>query len=407
MKRHEFWRYKYRENRDLDHLSPEDLSERMFDCINNLRVRTERNKLGLLQPNEKYDEEWMIRFTQVLEECVVRKYPWPGPISISNYKSAMEHAFDSIPDMDRALKENNSKKKGYLLKFGNSFFLKQSIENGRFRIASAAYYDSQEHNHARRDTELSRYCCPNPKLPEHNKYNECWSPKSLKSKELWKSVNIDTDYLLFCLSYQYSARLFGDFDSTACIVIKDPEIFIKKILTAIAPKLNGWQFQVADVKYYDPIRIDPRKIVVPEFKPFKHAYQKEVRIISIPPHPISLIEPIEVEIGSMREYASLVDLDSYPSPKIPYDPKDDPIQYFGTTKPEVNMVSKLPEAKKVQGIILNKEGESHKDWYFNIQYTDHLDNWHEIKIPMLDGLYLMNLLGSAEKEQGLGLWNRQ
>ena len=70
------------------------------------------------------------------------------------------------------------------------------------------------------------------------------------------------------------------------------------------------------------------------------------------------------------------------------------------------MLSKLPDAKKIQGISLYKEGDSYKDWYFNVQYIDSSDNWHELKISMLDGLYLKNLLSTAEKEQGLSLFNR-
>lgn len=406
MKRHEFWRHRYRENRDLDHLSTEDLSERIHDCINNLRTRTERNKLGLLQMNEQNGEAWMVWFTEVLEECVLRKYPYPGPITIAKYGDAMEHAFDPIPDMELALKEINARENNYLLKFGDPFWLKQSIESGKFRIASAAFYDSQEHNHARRDTELKRFCCPNPKHPEYNKFERCLNGTDISEKEHWKSVNFNTDYLLFCLSNNYSSRLFGDFHSTACLVITNPKLFMKNLITAIAPKVINWQFKVDDVKYYDPIRIDPRKIIVPKFKPFKHAYQNETRIVFIPPQPTSLLEPIEVEIGPMQDYAMLVDLESHPAVDVPYDPKDESIQHYGNTKGESAMLSKLPDAKKIQGISLYKEGHSYKDWYFNVQYTDDSDNWHELKISMLDGLYLKNLLSAAEKEQGLSLWNR-
>jgi hypothetical protein len=407
MKRHEFWRQRYRENRDLDHLLSDDLSDRIHDCINNFRTRTERNKLGFLQMNQENGEEWMVLFTEVLEECALRKYSYPGPISIAKYRDAMDHAFDPIPDMDRALKEIHAKDSNYLLKFGDPFWLKQSIESGNFRIASASYYDCQEHNHARRDTELKRFCCPNPSHSEYQEFESCLNETDILKDDHWKSVNLDTDYLLFCLSNQYSSRLFGDFHSTACLVITDPKLFLDKLLTAIAPKINGWQFKVVNVTYYDPIRIDPRQIVVPEFKPFKHAYQKETRVVFLPPQQASIVDPIEVEIGAMHNYATLIDLESHPTPNIPYDPKDDPIQHYGNIKRESTMLSKLPDAKKVQGISLYKEGRSHKDWYFNVQYIDESDKWHEIKISMLDGLYLKNLLSTAEKEQGLGLFNRR
>ena len=69
---HEQWcRERYRKNRDLDHLLPDDLSERLFDCLNNLRIRTERGKLGLKAFKEG-GEKWLIWFTEILEECVIR-----------------------------------------------------------------------------------------------------------------------------------------------------------------------------------------------------------------------------------------------------------------------------------------------------------------------------------------------
>lgn len=33
--------------------------------------------------------------------------------------------------------------------------------------------------------------------------------------------------------------------------------------------------------------------------------------------------------------------------------------------------------------------------------------WHDLNMPMLDGLYLLNLLRAAAEEQHLGLSNRE
>lgn len=71
------------------------------------------------------------------------------------------------------------------------------------------------------------------------------------------------------------------------------------------------------------------------------------------------------------------------------------------------MVHHLPNVTKMQGIVLNKSGPRHEDWYFEVQYTDDAGTWHQLKLPMLDGLYLLNLLQAAEQEQHLGLWNRE
>lgn len=65
------------------------------------------------------------------------------------------------------------------------------------------------------------------------------------------------------------------------------------------------------------------------------------------------------------------------------------------------MVHKLPDASKIQGIVLYKSGQTQKDWYFELQYTDEANEWHEFRLSMLDGLYLLNLLKAADEEQHL------
>jgi hypothetical protein len=408
MKRHEWWRHNYRQARDLDHLSAEELSERLHDCINNIRTRTEREKLGLLPVNESAGEAWMILFTEVLEECNLRGYAYPGPITIAGYRSSLDHAFDPIPDMDRVLDEYGLRSKPYLLKFGEPRWLVPSIERGKFRIASASYYDSAEHNHARRDTELQRFLRPNPRCPRYVEPQAASTlPKGTDSASGWTSIASPTDYLLFSLSAAYSSRLFGDFAATSCLVIFDPKAFLNRLLHTVVQQLPGWHIEFTGVTYYDPVRVTPTSIVVPKAKPFRHAYQQEMRLVCLPPASVAQLSPLEIEIGPLADCATLVDLTTHPPPPLPHDPSEDPIQVFGNVNAESSMVHRLPDAARVQGIVLNKSAQRHEDWYFQIQYTDDKDVWHELKVPMLDALYLLNLLRAAEKEQHLGLWNRE
>lgn len=407
MKRHEWWRHNYRNTRDLDHLSPDELSDRLHDCINNIRTRTDRGKLGLLPVDQPVGETWMTLFTEVLEECNLRGYPYPGPISIAAQRSSFDHAFDPIPDMDCVLKEYNFESRPYLLKFGESKWLGPAFEQGRFRIASASYYDSDAHNHARRDTELERFVHLNSRNKSHVSPVATVPGQVPSPGGTWTSVACPTDYFLFSLSTSYSSRLFGDFASTACLVIYEPRKFLNRVTKAISARLSGWHVETTYVTYYDPVRVDPGKIVVPKFKPFKHAYQAELRIVCLPPNRIARLSPFEIEVGSLADCAALVDLSSHPSPALPHDPTEEPIRTFGTTLQEPTMVQHLPNVAKMQGIVLDKSAPRHEDWYFQVQYTDESGMWHEFRLPMLDGLYLLNLLQAAEQEQHLGLWNRK
>jgi len=397
MKRHDMWRYRYRQARDLDHLSAEELSERLHDCINNIRIRSAKDKLSVRVPMDRVSETWWSLLTEILEECSLRGYPYPGPIDISKFRSTLDHAFDPIPDMDRIISCYDLQHRSYVLKFGDYRWLSQSIKHGRFRIASAAYYDSNEHNHARRDTELQRHVKLNPRDSNFSQ---------LQAVGGWATVAADTDYYLFSLTETYNSRLFGDFAANSCLVVFDKRKFLSRLQRAAAKQLPGWQLQVSRVNYYDPVRIDPSKIVVPSFKPFRHAYQEELRLTCLPPQPTARLEPIQIELGPLDDCATLADLMAFPPAKLPHDPYDDPIQNFGSCRLEENMVNHLPEAAKIQGVVLNKGAPRHENWTFQIQYTDAAGAWHELKMPMLDGLYLLNLLQAAEQEQHLGLWDR-
>ncbi len=408
MKRHELWRQNYRSARDLDHLSPEQLSLRLFDCINNMSVRTERGKLGLRRLDEG-GESWMIWMTEILEECVIRGYAYPGPINISSFGDAIDHAFDPIPNMDAALaKFRDAPSKKYLLKFGDPTWLRQSLEKGSFRICPASYYDRKAHNHARRDTELKREIIPNPRDSRASLFlTERGIPTPSGKVVSQLSVNSATDYYLFSLTTGYSSRLFGDFESTACLIIHDPAEFIQRFGAAVAERLTSFHFEVGLVTYYDPVRADAR--VVDQnlrfFKPFKHAYQDEIRLAWTPPEPVAELEPLFIEIGALAECAELVDIDN--NPPLPPHPDDALVAVYGTFNEDKTMVNRLPEVGRLQGMILNREAHSHTDWFFEIQYTDKGGVWHEIKMPMPDGLYLLNMLREAEKRQELGFFNRE
>jgi hypothetical protein len=309
--------------------------------------------------------------------------------------------------MNRVIHEYNLRSKPYLLKFGEARWLNQALEYGGFRIASASYYDSDQHNHARRDTELQRFFKLKPRGKTRGEQFLGSSPLASDQAAGWASVASPTDYLLFSVCSAYASRLFGDFASSACLVVFDPKTFLARLMRTVKQRLPGWHVEFINVSYYDPVRIDPQAIAVPKFKPFRHAYQGEMRLVCLPPTPVAKLQPIEIGIGPLSDCALLVDLSSHPMQPLPYEPSEDPVQVFGAISSETTMVNRLPEAAKVQGIMLNKAAPNHEDWFFQVQYTDATGSWHELKMPMIDGLYLLNLLRAAEKEQHLGVWNRE
>jgi len=305
------WRKSYRLNRDLDHLSPEMLSERIFDCINNLRVRTEQGQLGLLPPEK--GEDWMVWMTEVLEECVLRGYPYPGPIDISGFAFVLENAFKPIPSIGAVIQKHGLANRHYLIKFGDPKWLRLALESGKFLISPASFYEKVEHNHARRDEELTRLIMPNPRDPRLPAFLSAQNPAVPPGKRVDSIViKAQLDYYPFSLSAAYSSRLFGDFNASGCLVIHNPSLFIGKLTDTINKRLCGWESRKGFITYYDPVRVDPSVVEVCYFKPFRHAYQKEMRLTWTPPPGSLALDRFEVEIGPLHDCAELVDLESHP-----------------------------------------------------------------------------------------------
>jgi hypothetical protein len=98
-----------------------------------------------------------------------------------------------------------------------------------------------------------------------------------------------------------------DFEADAAIVIRDPERFNQRLISAFLARFPGWEPLAGKVIYYDPYR-DYSKFKVPEMaKHFGFAYQKEVRVAFRSRRKLSTpLEPVYLSIGPMAEYADFL-----------------------------------------------------------------------------------------------------
>ena len=409
MKRHELWRQHYRGRRDLDHLGPERLSERYADIINNLTVLTERKKIGVGRIEDPEVLAWMVLSTEVLEECVLRKYSYPGPISIAKYRDRLTDLSTPVLDVGEVLTRRSLAGKPYLLKFGQLKWLKPTIEVGSFRVSPASFYDRPELNHATRDKELVRTIIPNPRDSRVRAFLDVQKVQVPDGKRPdTVAIQSLTDYYMASFSNVYSRRLFGDFRADACLVIFNPKMFLDRLIEALRPRLPGWRCWVASITYFDVVRADPAEIQanLAFFKPLCHVYQKEIRLVCLPPEPKLNLEKIDLELGCLDDCAELVETTSHPEVILPPDPDDAPIVKYGNIK-EDGPVNELPPVGRIQGMMIDRQAPRHEDWLFKIQYTDPKGEWHALNVPLLDGLYLLNMLREAEKRQGLAFFNRE
>jgi len=205
--------------------------------------------------------------------------------------------------------------KPYLLKFGEQDWLSEAIELGRFRIALASTYFSTEHNHARRDHELTRILTPHRNnLVVKNFLKN--TVKALPKNRVCANLELTSpfDYYLFSLSKLYSSRLFSDFCASACLLIFNPYPFVERLRESISSNLgSSWQNLGASVKYFDPVRVSPVDVNVHVSKPFRHVYQAEHRIVWWNQETERPLAPFFIKVGSLRDCAELVTIRSQPS----------------------------------------------------------------------------------------------
>jgi hypothetical protein len=107
--------------------------------------------------------------------------------------------------------------------------------------------------------------------------------------------------------------MFVDFDST-CVVIKDPEEFLARVQAAISPALPGWRCIAAPVEYFDPFFSRPHQMAAQLFKHFRYCYQKEFRLLWVPPSENAAADHawnhISFEIGPITAYGEIIHVSS-------------------------------------------------------------------------------------------------
>lgn len=64
-------------------------------------------------------------------------------------------------------------------------------------------------------------------------------------------------------------------------------------------------------------------------------------------------------------------------------------------------INNLPAVASMQGVALFPHEDPKKSWV-EAQYIGHNNEWHTLKIPLLDALYLANLLEGIISDNNLG-----
>jgi hypothetical protein len=313
--RSDVWRRQYDADRYARHLSQAELNQRIRDVVLNLLSLTAEgigiNPMEVL-PGVVSNEStaWMEKWTHILEEMKLRYGPYPAGFTrdILHKEPLPDFVSELAKKAAKRLASIGSKPRDVFIKFGKRKYMERLYESGELRIQPATYFAETSHNEAIQDDELrltlsfalSRddllALVVNPKdvppaVPEHR----------ANVKYEWPS-----DYWLYCVSSSVKARLFVDYNADSCVIIRDRGRFIEMLSNAVRHGLSSAAMDNGPVVYVDPLLPTTDKLFMPRVKHFKYTYQDEYRFCWLPTTRISKLTHMDVQIGSLRDFADFV-----------------------------------------------------------------------------------------------------
>ncbi len=302
VEQHMIIRLEYERDRYMKHLSDDQIIQRANDIMRNVH---QIDKIGriTLENRDPRVYYWMDRFSEVLKEVSLRQIPKHifGSGAVKDYPYPRDGVRPTrIAQSLTGIKVTEG---DYLVRYGKYDHLLDAYDTGRIRLGPAASYDDPSLDVARKDDELSfQMDIDTSVFPVLGPGARNIGPRfPIKG-------SIKTNYYILCMSSCLRARLFLDFpDAEACLIINNPEKFKERLFEAIKSKLPQFSQKAKRVVYYDPLWVAPTEIQPIFSKHFRYAYQEEVRFAALPPEPTSDLEPVFINLGSLKDIATLVD----------------------------------------------------------------------------------------------------
>jgi hypothetical protein len=183
-------------------------------------------------------------------------------------------------------------------------------ERGELRIQPASFFLDKQHTGSIKDDELTLPL--SFALSRDDVIKLVLNPQDVPNNIPEQRMNVQfrssTDYWLYCVTTSIESRLFVDFHADACVIIRDRGEFSRMLREASHEKLGEATMREAPAIYVDPLLPTTSSIFVPFSKHFGYSYQDEYRFRWLPPKPIERVEHVDVQLGSLKGIAELVQL---------------------------------------------------------------------------------------------------
>lgn len=291
-----------------------------FETINSNGLTIDHEcHIALGQP-QYGGEVWLDRFFHLDLECKRRGID-VRELARSNRLGPVL-ATASIPDpkefilKNRDLFQQGVRRKIYC-KFGDKHWIDRLVSHGELRLTPASSYAAPSLGTARSDDELTMPIVITPYDYDLRTLPESVRPKYPARK--WHRVRHSKlrDHLIYCVTCTMDPRYFLDFSTDAgiadaCAVFSNQAEFSERLLAAASEKLEGWSLSFQSVRYIDPFMVVAYLGTLDslfQYKDFRFMYQREFRLIAVPPATTPLMEKLDyvnLRLGSLKDIAEVV-----------------------------------------------------------------------------------------------------
>ena len=290
-----FWELEYHAGRYLRDAPIDELKTRYNDILRN--IRTLVSDEGAVKPMTWIDSSWYwfkkehqtrLEF-EIRSEILPCEPPWNIHFNKTYHDAPLRPSHFNAGDV--------------LFRYCQFKYLNQLLRDGCLRLRLASKYASMDNDKARQDVETSKstlHGCSSVRITTESG-REIPVVGVLK-----KSVSLE-NYYLFSLSGDWDRDLFNDFvGSDTCLIIRDANSFIERVKISSQIQLPDWECFFVPVHYYDPYTPSSKTPIDPAMsKDFRFAYQRELRLIWLPPA-MEDFKPFHfIQIGNIEDISFL------------------------------------------------------------------------------------------------------
>jgi len=244
----------YQVMRYMEHLNDAAFEQRLCDIFLNLKLGTPPRVMINTLPMG-----WEFLWRDAVDEAYRRFGESAARQFLERVQTGCAAARQSHPrlsgdDVAAFIRRADVNGQSFLVRYSTRERLEALVAHGRLRIFPASRYDDPSLNPAIRDKELELAIQPHGLKAEV--LDRTGKPKGSIQviDNLLTSVST-TNYYVHCLSGFLSPDLFPDFNADACIVIRDPGLYARRILDGLHARLPHpqWGGSLFEVKYVDPL----------------------------------------------------------------------------------------------------------------------------------------------------------